>query len=123
MTPHIQRFPSDLPLPFSKAVRAGGFLFLSGQVAPQHSGMSAGDVAAQTDSVLRSIAATLAEHGCSLADVVRASVWLADLDDFPSFNRVYAGFFEGHLPARSTVQAKLASGALVEIEVQALARS
>ncbi len=122
MDTRIQRFASELPLPFSKVVRAGGFLFLSGQVAPQKSGNTANDVAAQADAVLRSIATTLHEHGCGMADVVRASVWLADLDDFPAFNQVYAQHFEGHLPARSTVQARLAGGALVEIEVQALAK-
>lgn len=122
-TTTIQRFPSELPLPFSKVVRAGGFLFLSGQVAaPPTASQRAGGIEQQTEAVLAGIAATLAEHGCGLEDVVRASVWLADLADFPRFNEVYARHFGDALPTRSTVEAKLAHGALVEIEVQALER-
>ncbi len=120
MTSSIQRFASDLPLPFSKAVRAGGFLFLSGQIAMDaHGKPLPGDIAAQTHAVLKAIAVTLAEHGANLADVVRVSVWLADLDDFGAFNTVYAEYFAGALPARSTVQSRLGYGAAIEIEVQA----
>lgn len=120
MTASIQRYPSDLPLPFSKVVRAGGFLFLSGQIAMDERGKPLnGDIAEQTHAVLRSIAATLAEHRASLADVVRVTVWLADLQQFPAFNKVYAEYFGADLPARSTVQAHLAYGAGLEIEVQA----
>lgn len=120
MTSSIQRFASDLPLPFSKVVRAGGFLFLSGQIAmDEHGKPLSGDITAQTHAVLSSITATLAEHGASLADVVRVSVWLADLRDFAAFNTVYAEYFAGALPARSTVQSRLGYDAAVEIEVQA----
>lgn len=120
MTASIQRYPSELPLPFSKVVRAGGFLFLSGQVALDSQGKpSAGDITEQTHAVLCSISATLAEQRASLADVVRVTVWLADLQQFPAFNRVYAEYFGADLPARSTVQAQLAYGAALEIEVQA----
>lgn len=120
MSRSIERFPTDLPLPFSKVVRAGGFLFLSGQLAMDgHGKLLAGDIQAQTHAVLRGIAATLAEHGASLAQVVRASVWLADLNDFAAFNEVYAQYFAGALPARSTVQSRLGQDARVEIEVQA----
>lgn len=120
MNAPIQRYASDLPLPFSKVVRAGGFLFLSGQIAmdDQRKPLQ-GDIAAQTHAVLRSIAATLAEHGAGMQDVVRATVWLADLQDFPAFNEVYVQYFADALPARSTVQAVLAYGAALEIEVQA----
>ena len=122
-TTAIQRFPSELALPFSKVVRAGGFLFLSGQVAPPAAaGQPAGGIEQQTETVLTGIAATLAEHGCGLKDVVRASVWLSDLADFPRFNEIYARHFGDELPTRSTVEAKLAHGARVEIEVQALER-
>lgn len=65
------------------------------------------------------IAATLAEHGADMQDVVRATVWLADLQEFPAFNEVYVQYFADALPARSTVQATLAYGAALEIEVQA----
>jgi reactive intermediate/imine deaminase len=120
MKASIQRYPSELPLPFSKVVRAGGFLFLSGQVALDTQGNPlTGDITEQTHAVLDSIRATLAEHRASLADVVRVTVWLADLQQFPAFNRVYAEYFGAALPARSTVQAQLAHGAAIEVEVQA----
>ena len=118
MKPTIERFPSELPLPFSKVVRAGGFLFLSGQVATGQA-QASGDIAVQTEAILLSISKTLAEHRSDLAQIVRASVWLSTLEDFPRFNQTYERFFAGHLPARSTVQARLAQDALVEIEVQA----
>src|SRR5690606_2539417 len=93
-TASIQRHPSELPLPFSKVVRAGGFLFLSGQIAMDEQGKPmTGDIAEQTHAVLRSIKATLAEHGASLANVVKVTVWLADLQQFPAFNKVYAEYF------------------------------
>lgn len=120
MNASIQRYPSELPLPFSKVVRAGGFLFLSGQIAlDARSKPLSGDIAEQTRAVLGSISATLAEHRARLADVVRVTVWLADLQQFAAFNAVYAEYFGADLPARSTVQAQLAHGAALEIEVQA----
>jgi reactive intermediate/imine deaminase len=123
-TTRIERTATPLPMPFSKAVRAGGFLFLSGVLPMDASGqLVAGDVAMQTRTVLERIAATLAECGSGLADVVRATVWLADLGDFAAFNAEYRKHFDGALPARSTVQATLYGGARIEIEVQALARA
>jgi reactive intermediate/imine deaminase len=116
----IERFASPLPVPFSKAVRAGGFLFCSG-VLPMNAqaGIVDGDVQAQTRAVLERIAAVLAECGARMSDVVRVTVYLADLADFAAFNEEYAKHFAGALPARSTVQAVLYKGAKVEIEVQA----
>jgi 2-iminobutanoate/2-iminopropanoate deaminase len=123
MNNSIERFPTPLPVPFSKAVRAGGFIFLSGQLAMQADGnIVAGDVQVQTKFVLERIAATLQEVGSGMADVVKATVWLANLDDFAAFNEEYKKHFSAGLPTRSTVEAKLYKGALVEIEVQALAR-
>lgn len=117
----IQRYPTPLPVPFSKAVRAGGFLFLSGQLAMDTNGnILEGDVVAQTRAVLECVAATLQECGASMADVVRTTVWLGNLDDFAAFNEEYRRHFTG-LPARSTVEARLYRNAAVEIEVQALA--
>jgi len=119
----IERIPTPLPMPFSKAVRAGGFVFLAG-VLPMDAGgqLVAGDIAVQTRTVIERIAATLGECGASLADVVRATVWLADLGDFAAFNAEYKRHFEGGvLPTRSTVEAKLYGGARIEIEVQAYA--
>ena len=118
----IERYPTPLPVPFSKAVRAGDFLFLSGVLAMDAQGrIVEGDVQAQTKAVLERIAATLEECGASMAHVVKATVWLADLADFAAFNAEYAGHFGGALPARSCVQAVLYQGAKVEIEVQAFA--
>ena len=120
MSTAIERHPTHLSVPFSKAVRAGGFLFLSGVLAMDAQGnIIAGGIQAQTTAVLERIAAVLAECGSRMSDVVRATVWLADLDDFAGFNEVYAAHFAGALPARSTVQAQLYKGALIEIEVQA----
>jgi len=119
--PTIVRTPSDLPLPFSKAVEAGGFLFLSGQIPMGADGKPLpGTIEEQTANVLDRIAATLAELHSSLEDVVRVTVWLSDLGTFARFNDVYAGYFKApHLPVRSTVQAQLAFGVAVEIEVTA----
>jgi len=118
----LQRIPHSLNVPLSAAVRAGGFLFVSGVVALDASGkVIDGDIRAQTQAALEIIRSTL--HGCGLkpSDVVRTSVWLANLADSPVFNELYGRFFEGALPARSAVQATLYGGALVEIEVQAWA--
>jgi 2-iminobutanoate/2-iminopropanoate deaminase len=121
-TTAIERIASPLPVPFSKAVRAGGFVFLSGVLAMDaQANIIEGGIQPQTKAVLERIAQTLAECGLSLRDVVRATIWLADLEDFAAFNEEYAKHFAGDLPARSTVQAKLYKGARVEIEVQALA--
>lgn len=116
----IERIPSPLPVPFSKATRAGGFLFLSGVLAMDAQGhVLDGDVQVQTDAVLERIALTLQECGAGMADVVRATIWLADLGDFAAFNQAYARHFPAGLPSRSCVQAVLYKGAKVEIEVQA----
>lgn len=119
MTP-ITRYPTPLPVPFSKAVRAGGFLFLSGVLAiDADANVIEGDIQAQTKIVLERIAATLTELGSSMEQVVKATIWLGDLGDFGAFNHEYAKHFPGGLPARSCVQAPLFKGAKVEIEVQA----
>lgn len=119
----IERIPTPLPVPFSKAVRAGGFLFLSGQLAMDAAGhIVEGDIAVQTRVILERIAATLQECGASMGDVVKTTVWLGSLDDFAAFNDEYRKHFAAGLPARSTVEAKLYRNAKVEIEVTALAR-
>ncbi|MCD2516962.1 RidA family protein [Massilia sp. G4R7] len=118
---NIARTPSDLPLPFSKAVRAGGFVFLSGQIPLGDDGAPLrGTIEEQTTSVLERIAASLAQQDSRLEDVVRVTVWLSDLALFARFNAIYANWFKApHLPVRSTVQAKLAFDVDVEIEVTA----
>ena len=116
-----QAFRADHAVPISKAVRAGGFLFLSG-VLPMDTGgrLVGGDIGLHTRTVLERIAATLGECGASLADVVRATVWLGDLADFAAFNDEWRRHFSEGFPARSTVQARLYGDARIEIEVQAL---
>jgi 2-iminobutanoate/2-iminopropanoate deaminase len=116
----ITRYPTPLPVPFSKAVRAGDFLFLSGVLAMDaQANIVDGDVQVQTRIVLERIAATLAECGATMAQVVRATIWLGDLADFAAFNEEYRKHFGADLPARSCVQSVLYKGAKVEIEVQA----
>lgn len=116
----IERYPTLLSAPLSKAVRAGGFLFLAGVLAMNaQAQIIEGGIEPQTKAVLDRIAQVLEECGATMSDVVRVTVWLADLEDFPAFNKAYAEHFSGALPARSTVQATLYQGARVEIEVQA----
>ena len=108
--------------PFSPAVRAGGLLFLSGQVGldPASSRLVDGGVVAQTEQTFRNIAVLLEAAGKTLGDVVKANVYLADMEDFATMNTVYARHFEAPYPARTTIQAaRLPLGAAVEIEVVA----
>jgi reactive intermediate/imine deaminase len=106
------------PLPFSPAVQAGPFVFVSGQVALGDKGeIVPGGIEAQTRQTLKNVENALALAGCTLKDVVKATVWLDDARDFWTFNRVYAEFFSENKPARSTTQATLMIDAKVEIEV------
>jgi 2-iminobutanoate/2-iminopropanoate deaminase len=110
--------------PYSQAVRANGFLFVSGQIPiqPESGLVVEGDVSAQTKQVLRNLAAILEAAGSSLQKVVKTTVYLANLDDFPQCNQVYAEYLGGVRPARATVQvARLPREVLVEIEAVALA--
>jgi reactive intermediate/imine deaminase len=118
----IERRPFHLPVPLSAAVRAGGFLFMSGVVALDAQGkVIKGDIREQTRNVLEQIEKMLQNYELKASDVVRTTVWLADLSESAAFNEEYGHFFHGVLPARSCVQAALYDGARVEIEVQALA--
>jgi 2-iminobutanoate/2-iminopropanoate deaminase len=106
--------------PFSIGVRAGGFVFLSGQIAldPASGKLIAGDVGAQTEQIFRNIGAVLDASGKSFADIVKTAVFLADMKDFAAMNVIYARHFEAPFPARTTVAvAGLPLGAAVEIEV------
>ena len=107
-------------LSLSRAVRAGDFVFLTGQV-PFKDGqvMVNGTVEEQTRAVLEDIKATLALAGCELNDVVKAQVWLQDPADFPGFNTVYGDYFPIDPPARSAVVNQLLVDVRVEIEVVA----
>ncbi|WP_179403194.1 RidA family protein [Burkholderia guangdongensis] len=118
-------YPGNGAVPFSSAVRAGGFLMLSGQI-PFDDEMRplTGPIDAQTHAVMKSIANTLRALGSSLDDVVKVNIWLSDLAHFAAFNDVYRSYFnEGRYPVRSLVQAQLVFGVGVEIEVQAIDRA
>ena len=106
--------------PYSQAVRAGQFLFVSGQIPsdPASGEIIAGDAAAQTRRVLLNVGEILNAGGASYASVVRTTVFLIDLNDFAAVNDAYAAFFAAPYPARSTVQvARLPRDARVEIDV------
>jgi len=106
--------------PYSQAVRAGQLLFVSGQVPldPATGQIVAGDIAAQTRRVFDNLGAVLKAGGRSFADVVRTTVFLADMNDFATVNEVYGTYFSEPYPARATVQvARLPKDARVEIDV------
>ena len=110
--------------PYSQAIKAGGLIFTSGQIALKPGGeFVAGGVEAQSRQVLQNLAAILKEAGATLQDAVKTTIFLANMGDFAAVNEIYAAAFGAHKPARSTVQvARLPKGALVEIEVIALAK-
>jgi 2-iminobutanoate/2-iminopropanoate deaminase len=106
--------------PYSQAVRSGQLLFVSGQIPidPATGNLIAGDIAAMTHRVFANIREILAAAGASLDQVVRTTVFLADMNDFAAMNEVYATYFSQPAPARSTVQAaRLPKDARVEIDV------
>jgi 2-iminobutanoate/2-iminopropanoate deaminase len=110
--------------PYSQAVRANGFVFVSGQIAldPRTQELVPGDITAQAERVLENIKGILQAAGSSLEKVVRATVFLADMNEFASMNQVYARYFRSDFPSRSTVQAaRLPRDVRVEIDVIALA--
>ena len=105
--------------PYSQAIRAGDFVFVSGQLAlrPGEKDLMGGTIEEQTEQVFANLRAILEEAGSSIYNLVKTTVFLQNLDDFQGMNSVYAKHVGDHPPARSTVEvAKLPSGALVEIE-------
>ena len=107
-------------LPRSVATKAGGFVFVSGQVARGENGvMATSGIEAQTRQTMDNVARALALAGCTLDDVVKATVWLDDAREFDAFNRVYGEFFPGARPARTTMQGTNMAGSMIEIEVVA----
>ena len=105
--------------PYSQAVRAGGLLFVSGQVPidPETGELIHGDVTAQTHRALRSLDAIVRAAGATLDDVVKTTVYLADMNDFVAMNRAYATWFADPAPARAAVQvARLPKDAQIEID-------
>lgn len=108
------------PRPFSPAVRAGDFIYVSGQVPANENGeIVTGGIEVQTHQVMKNLQAVLALAGCTLDDVCKSTVWLQDARDFGSFNRIYMGYFGEKKPARSTTEARLMVDARVEIDVVA----
>lgn len=110
--------------PYSQAIKANGFLFISGQIAidPATSQLIQGDVAAQTERVLKNLEAILRAAGSGLDRVVRTTVFLKDMSEFAAMNEVYGRFWNSAPPARSTVEvARLPKDVAVEIDVIALA--
>jgi 2-iminobutanoate/2-iminopropanoate deaminase len=108
--------------PYSQAIKAGGFVFAAGQIArdPKTNKVE-GDIKVQTEQVLKNLSAVLAAAGTSMDRAVKATVFLKSIGDFQAMNEVYAKFFPGVPPARSTVQAVLPNeAALVEIDLVAL---
>jgi 2-iminobutanoate/2-iminopropanoate deaminase len=109
--------------PYSQAIRANGFIFVSGQtpIDPATQQLISGSIAEQTERVLRNIEAILRQAGSSMAKIVRCGVFLKDMNDFAAMNEVYAKFFPNDPPARSTVQAaRLPKDCQVEIDAIAL---
>jgi 2-iminobutanoate/2-iminopropanoate deaminase len=110
--------------PYSPAVRAGQLVFISGQVPidPASGNLVDGDIAAQTRRVFENLGALLKAGGLSYANVVRTTVFLADMNDFAAMNQTYATYFSEPYPARSTVQvSRLPKDARIEIDVIAVA--
>ncbi len=109
--------------PYSQAIKTGGMIYTSGQVALRADGsFNDGDIAAQTTQVFENLTAVLKEAGSGLDKVLKTTVFLSDMDNFAAMNEIYAKFFGEHKPARSTVAVKtLPKNALVEIECIALA--
>ena len=122
----IERFgaapsgPGGRSLPFTKAVRAGDFVFVSGQVPMGTDGeIVAGDIVTQTQQTIENVKSILQSLGLGLEHVIKATVWLADTRDFWPFNKVYLEYFGAALPARSCVRADMMVDCKVEIEVVA----
>ena len=107
-------------LSLSRAIRAGDFVFLTGQI-PMRNGapMTDGSIQEQTRAVLDDITETLATADCTREDVVKAMVWLRDRTDFPGFNEIYGEYFPVEPPTRSAVVSDLLVDARVEVEVVA----
>jgi 2-iminobutanoate/2-iminopropanoate deaminase len=108
--------------PYSQGVVANGFLYTAGMLArdPETNKPVEGDITVQTNRIIDNLEAVLAGAGCSLKDVVKVTVYMTDLNDFPKMNEVYAARFGDNKPARSTIQAaKLPGGANMEVDMVA----
>ncbi|MDK2902012.1 MAG: 2-iminobutanoate/2-iminopropanoate deaminase [Thermosediminibacterales bacterium] len=109
--------------PYSQAIKAGGFLFVSGQIPinPETGELVTGDIKAQTHQVLKNVKAILEEAGLTMDDVVKATVFISDMDQFAAVNEVYAKYFGDVPPARACVEvARIPKDVGVEVEVIAI---
>jgi len=109
--------------PYSQAVAVDGWVFCSGQIPmdPSTGELIAGDIAAQTDQVLKNVAAVMDAAGASLSNIVKTTVFLSDMDDFAGMNEVYARHFGDHRPARAAVAVRTLPKN-VDVEIEAIAR-
>jgi 2-iminobutanoate/2-iminopropanoate deaminase len=110
--------------PYSQAIRANGFIFVSGQIAidPDTGSVTGADIAGQTHQVMKNLLAILHAGGSGIEKIVKTTVFLTDLDDFSRFNEIYREYLGGARPARTTAQAaRLPKGVLIEIDAIALA--
>lgn len=111
--------------PYSQAVASGGFIFFSGQLPldPDTGEMVTADMEAATERALLNLKALLAEEGLTFHDIVKTTVYLADMDEFAAMNAAYAKYFRGNPPARACLEAaRLPKGAMIEIEAIAAVR-
>ena len=118
---HVIETPkAPLPIgPYSQALAAGNLIFISGQIPlrPENGDLAGPDLITQTRQVLKNLQSILDAAGCSISQIVKTTVFMTDLAEFASFNKVYAEWLGTHAPARSTVQvAALPKGAQIEIE-------
>ena len=105
-------------IPLSKAVRAGDFVYLSGQTANDgKGGIVNANIEEQTEIIMKNISKILTETNCNIEDIIKTTVWISDARDFHRFNNVYAKFFPQNKPARSTTVCDLVVDAKIEIEV------
>ena len=111
--------------PYSQAVEVNGFIYTSGQIALMADGtMETTDIEHQTRQVMKNLFYVLQEAGAEFTDVIKTTIYLADMDDFEKVNEIYAHHFEEHRPARSTIAVKsLPKNALVEVECIAIANN
>ena len=108
---------NGVQVPVSKAVRAGDFVFVSGQLAFQEDGtVLQGDTSEQTKKVLENISNILSQAGCTMDDIVKCTCWISDANNFNAFNTAYAEYFGQTPPARSCIPSSLLLGAKVEVE-------
>jgi 2-iminobutanoate/2-iminopropanoate deaminase len=109
-------------VPYSNGVKAGGFLFIAGQVGvdPTNGKLKSSSIKEQTEQALANMTAVLEAAGSSMKHVVKTTVFISDFKDFQEMNKVYAGFFPDNQPARSTIQVVLYDGFKVEIEAVAI---